>query len=90
MSIHSDPGQYTLIFSFDSVSSTNFWVPRWCGRSGTLNDLFRFDFAGPTWTNLSSGLVAGAPPSPRYSAGFSFAGGRLFLFGGQTLSGGAN
>jgi hypothetical protein len=60
------------------------------GCAGTLNDLFRFDPAFPSWTNLSHDRAAGAPPPPRYSAGFALGGGRLYLFGGQTLSGGAS
>jgi len=45
----------------------------------TLGDVWRFDINTSTWSEL---IFNTSTPSPRYSFGFSFAGGRLALFGG--------
>ena len=66
-------------------------VPRGCGAAATLGDLFAFDppmssESLPAWTDLTP-LCAGAAPAPRYSPTLAAAAGKLYLFGGQTLSG---
>ena len=56
-------------------------------RAGPLNDLHRFDPAAGAWTDLSGAAALGAVPPPRYSPGLASVGDRLFVFGGQSLSG---
>ena len=46
-----------------------------------LNDLHEFDLSTMMWTDIS-GQVQGISPSRRYDHGFSFALGKLFIFGG--------
>jgi hypothetical protein len=45
----------------------------------SLDDIFKFEVATMTWTELA---VRGTAPSPRTFHGFTSAGGKLFLHGG--------
>ena len=49
--------------------------------SGYLKDLYVYDPAAQSWTDLSN-AAAGAPPSPRVGLGFAAAGGRLYVHAG--------
>ena len=55
--------------------------------AGPLNDLFSYDPAAMTWTDLSV-AVAGNPPTPRFDQGFESAGGKLYVFGGRSSTSG--
>ena len=55
-------------------------------NAGVLNDFYEFDPANMTWTNLSN-IVSGVLPGPRCSFGFASAGGKIFVFGGESLEG---
>jgi hypothetical protein len=48
-----------------------------------LNDLHVYDPAVGAWTDLS----AARPPSPRYHHGFTSAGGKLYVHGGNGIIG---
>ena len=47
-----------------------------------LGDLFAFEPATLTWTELAAPAVRGSPPSPRFMHGFAAAEGRLYVHGG--------
>ena len=47
-----------------------------------LGDLHVYDPVAMTWTNLSAG-ASGTAPSARYGHGFTAAGGRLYVHGGE-------
>ena len=55
--------------------------------AGPQNDVYRFDPSKSSWTELSHGQVLGSSPLPRYSPGFAASEGKLFVFGGQSLTG---
>ncbi len=60
------------------------------GASGAytvLGDVWAFDFASRTWSELAT---TGAAPSPRYNAGVAVLGGKLYVFGGSTDTTGLN
>lgn len=59
------------------------------GTGTVLNDLFVFDIDTITWIELTTS-VSGAPPLPRFSLGFTAAGGRLYLQGGSDTIGALN
>ena len=46
-----------------------------------FNDFFMFNFSKSTWEAMPAS--GGNLPSARYDAGFTYASGRLFLFGGR-------
>jgi hypothetical protein len=50
--------------------------------AGPANDLWTYDAADDNWSRLEV-AGAGARPSPRQSAGITFADGHLYLFGGR-------
>ena len=54
--------------------------------AGTLSDLFVFDLANMTWTDLDRS-VTGSRPSPRYGHGFAHAAGKLYVQGGASSPG---
>ncbi len=49
---------------------------------GNLDDLHSFDIAAMTWTKLSA--ANGTLPSARSEHGFTSAGGKLFVYGGES------
>ena len=58
--------------------------------SKCLSDLYRFDPSTRSWDDLSHAMT-GSIPAPRQHLGFEAAGeDKLFLFGGQCLSGKRN
>jgi hypothetical protein len=52
-----------------------------------FDDLYCFDPANMTWTLLSAATNGAALPSARYSHGFTSAGGKLYVHGGNGNSG---
>ena len=56
-------------------------VPPRC-TGDCLNDLHEYDPATLAWTDLSA-AISGTPPSPRLSHGFTSAGGKLYVHGGN-------
>jgi hypothetical protein len=54
--------------------------------AGNLDDLYAFDPATMTWTNLSAADDAGRP-SARFGHGFTSAGGLLYVHGGYGITG---
>ena len=57
------------------------WVPH-TFLAEDVNDLYAYDPASMAWTNLSA-TASGAPPSPRAFHGFTSAGGKLYVHGGE-------
>jgi hypothetical protein len=55
--------------------------------AGLLRDLYEYDPLSLTWTEHEASRVTGDFPVGRSSFGFTSANGRLFVFGGITLSG---
>jgi hypothetical protein len=53
----------------------------------TFQDLHVYESSARAWTDLSA-AASGTPPSARYSHGFTSAGGKLYVHGGQERLGG--
>ncbi len=54
---------------------------------GVFNDLYMYDPATSTWTDLTNWLVGNIPP-PRYGHGFVASGSKLYVQGGHSINSG--
>jgi hypothetical protein len=54
---------------------------------GYFNDLYSYDPSSLTWTPLSASPGGAPPPAPRRYHGFTSVLGKLYVHGGQNMSG---
>jgi N-acetylneuraminic acid mutarotase len=64
----------------DRFTAVHLNTSRFIAEHG-LNDLHVYDPVAGAWTDLSA-AVSGTPPLTRWGHGFTFAGGKLYVFGG--------
>ena len=58
--------------------------------SDDLNDLYMYDIASRSWSNLSCGFGSGQPPGRRNGHGLAALMDRLYVFGGYDDQGAVN
>ena len=66
---------------FTSVDGKLYVYAGWDGQKD-FGDLYSFDLVAKVWTNLTDG-VRGSPPHARDSHGFTSAGGKIYVHGGE-------
>jgi len=71
---------HAFVFDFTSPPPHQILLYGGYNQNTTFGDVWRFDFKTSTWSELTFNSTL---PTPRHNFGFSFAGGRLALFGGS-------
>ena len=71
------PDRFIHFFNFTSNIRSDAGFP--------LNDLHVYDKMSEKWTDATN-LVQGQPPPPRYGLGFAAVAGKLFVFGGTSIT----